>query len=275
MWCCSPFFASSAVVGSALYLCFGFILHAGNFESKNGEAPTEVSRDLKISKKPSPRSLVSRPAALVGSRYGTHEVRCITRNIFDPENWDYEVRGEFLPAEEFKNYSLVIIAYAQERPFTLEEHALVEQYLREGGRVLLINQAPKALADSSSPSSSRAFYGWFGMELRRNRSLTPEDADVAADPILKNVVEADGERSARPSWISASLGVINLAGGAESLISNSDGALVARRRLGEGIVYYLGSEAFRLRVQHSPHVKDSGSYITLIRNIILEARTAK
>jgi hypothetical protein len=206
-----------------------------------------------------------KPIALVGDSYGSHEVTSIIRNILDHEDWLFEQRGTFLPAEEFKNYSIVVIAHAQERPYTAQEHALIREYLENGGRVLLIQQAPKSLADDLSAG---AFFKWFGMKQSRIREIDPAEAVIANDKVLAGVIAAEG---ARPSWISGDQGVDKLADDIEVLIGAPDRALVARRKVGRGEVYFLGNELFRLRLPRSKHVADSDSYVTLVRNVLADA----
>lgn len=207
----------------------------------------------------------ARPLALVGGGYGTHEVTSIVRNILDQEDWVFESRGTFLPAGEFEKYALVVIASSQDRPYTAAEQEIIRQYLEQGGQLLLIQQAPRNMADAESAAAQSQ---WLGMSQQAIKAIDPEKAVVAQDPVLKGVVSPAGPR---PSWIGGSQGVVHLAEGVQALIGEGDRALVARRDVGKGRVYYLGSEVFRLRLANSPHRKDSESYLTLIRNILSEA----
>lgn len=200
------------------------------------------------------------PIALVGDSYGVHEVTSITRNILDHEDWVFEARGRFLPVEEFEKYALVVIATSQERPYTSKEHDAIKRYLEQGGRLLLIQQAPLHMADAVSAGAQ---YGWLGMN-QRSVKIPPEDAIIAKDPIL-------GEMTGRPSWIAYGQGVGNLAEDVAPLMGDGTNAIIARRDVGKGRVYYLGSEVFRLRAAKSPHLQDSDSYLAIIRNILAEA----
>ena len=204
----------------------------------------------------------SKPIALVGDGYGKHEVTSIIRNICDREDWVFEKKGGFLPVEDWGKYALVVIADAQERPFTAEEQSRIKQYLEEGGRLLLIQQAPRSLADAGSEDAQ---YEWLGMRQRAIKGVG--DAMILQDPVLAGVVG-----DTRPSWLAGTQGVANLADDVQVLIGSGSEALVARRDVGKGRVYYAGNELFRLRLPASPHVGDSGSYVKLLRNIIAEAK---
>lgn len=206
----------------------------------------------------------AKPVALVGSRYGSYEVRCIVRNIFDHEDWDFEEKGSFLPADEFKNYSLVILAHSQERSYTAEEQTTIREYLENGGHLLLIHRIPFAMADETS---QEAFADWLGMTFKRIK-LEPESVEIADDPLLKGVIDPDAPR---PSWIQGIQGMGRVSPDVEILIGSGEDGLVARRKVGKGWVVYLGSEVFRLRAAKSEHLEASDSYLTLIRNIIAAA----
>jgi len=206
--------------------------------------------------------LRDKPIALVGESYGRHDVRSIIRNILDREDWHFEERGGFLPPEEFSNYSVVVIAHSQERPFTSAENARVREYLQNGGNILLLNQAPRRMVDAESKDAGR---DWMGFEVDRIQPIDPGSANLANDRVLEGVVAPDG---ARPSWIGGLLGARDLEPDVEMLIGGETGTLALRRRVGDGTVYFLGSELFRLRLPSSPHQPDSDSYVRLIRNIL-------
>ena len=206
-----------------------------------------------------------RPIALVGDNYGRYDVTSISRNILEKEDWVYEDKGRFLPAAEFSKYSLVIIAQSQERPYNEEELNQIEAYLKAGGHLLLLNQAPRSMADETSELALRQF---LGMDTHKIQGVAPDDAEIAKSPLLLGVVSSEGPR---PSWIGGTHGATNLESDVEVLIGGNDSALVARRQVGKGWVCFLGSELFRLRAAGSSDREDSGSYVTLIRNIIATA----
>ncbi|MFV0338681.1 MAG: hypothetical protein ACK5LK_10630 [Chthoniobacterales bacterium] len=209
------------------------------------------------------RAVENKPIALVGASYGKYDTTSITRNILDASDWVFENRDGLLPVNEWSRYSLVIIAHSQKRPYTVEEQAQIEQYLKDGGRLLLLNQAPRSMADDES---AEAQYEWLGMKQRKILAHDPEEISLGNDAVLKGVA---GEK--RPSWLTGDQGVSELSADVEVLIGSGNTALVAKRVVGNGVVYYLGPELFRLRLPRSPYVADSDSYVRLIRNIISES----
>ena len=151
-----------------------------------------------------------RPIALVGDNYGRHDVSSISRNILEKEDWVYEDKGRFLPAEEFSKFSLVIIAQSQERPYNEEELNQIGAYLEAGGHLLLINQAPRSMADESSAQALRKL---LRMDTRKLQEMTPKDAEIAKSPLLQGVVNSAGPL---PSWIGGGHGATNLENGSGS-----------------------------------------------------------
>ncbi len=208
--------------------------------------------------------LPAKPLALVGDAYGKYDVVSITRNILDHADWVFESRGSFLPAEEFSRYALVVICHSQSRPYTEEEQGAIRRYLEQGGRLLLMHSAPKAMAGEESAA---ALHDWLGMKAGGIRSATITQA-ASEDPVMKGVLREDGSL---PTWSAGKQGVSSFEGDVEVLMGNEQVALAARRKVGKGMVYYLGSELFRLRLPKSVDRADSPHYIALIRNIIGEA----
>ena len=205
-----------------------------------------------------------KPVALVADSYGKHDVTSIIRTIFDYEDWHFENRGTFLPADEFSKYSLVIVSHAQSAPYSAEDHRRIEAYLNEGGRILLIGSAPKSMYEKETQRDARA---WIGFDIRRTRPEEAGAATLASDPLLEGVPVTPP-----PSWITEPLVATRLEGDATVLVGTPDSALIAKRNVGKGAVYFMGSQPFRLRAAKSPHQKDSASYIRVVRNIIAEAK---
>lgn len=205
-------------------------------------------------------TLKSRPVALVGDSYGRHEVTSLTRNIFDREDWVFEDRGTFLPAEEFSRYSLVVLCHSLARPYTRQEQEVIRTYLENGGRVLLLNQVGRTLSDAESEGACRE---WMGFTLRRGKALDPGLVRVADDPVVRGV--------GKPSWFAETLVATDLAPDAVNLIGEEGQALVVRRPLGKGEVWFAANEMFRMRLPQSPHVTDSDSYVGMLRSIIAQA----
>ncbi len=203
-----------------------------------------------------------KPLAVVGAEYGTHDVRSLVRNTLEHEDWVFAEAGRFLPAEEFSKYSLVFIAYATERPYTAQEHEQIADYIRKGGTVVLMHYAPRTIADEASRD---AFQQWFGMELATGKGLRRESAEITDDPEVASL-----PRSPAPSWVEDKVLATRFGEGVSALVGEQGMAKVARRSLGEGKVYFLGTQVFRIRSEKSDFFADSDSYLSLLRAIIAE-----
>lgn len=206
-----------------------------------------------------------KPIGLTGNSFGSYDVTSIIRNILDHEDWHFETRGRLMPVEDFADYSIVVIAHSQQQRYSLEEHAAVKRYLENGGRILLLSHAPRLLVDRETLPAAREWLGFDGQSIR---PIEPAEAIIADDPIFTGVI-VDG--APPPSWIAGSYGAINIEPDVEVLIGGDNRAMVLRRKVGDGVLYYLAHELFRLRPESSPHNDDSDAYVELIRNILAEA----
>ncbi len=218
------------------------------------------------------QTLPGKPVALVGASYGSYDRISIVRNIFDKSDWDYEDAGVYLPASEFENYSVVILAHSLEHPYSAEEQKLIRKFVEEGGTLLLLN---RVVAKLNEPRSEVVLEDWLGMTFGSGPELLPEMAQIMDDPVLEGVVEANGAVENRPSWISGKYGVRTISEGVDLLIGGDQMGIVVRKRAGKGVVYFLAHELFRLRAAASEHLEQSDSYVRLIHNILAEARPLK
>jgi hypothetical protein len=205
-------------------------------------------------------------ALVSGDGFGRTEVKVLAQKVFDQElpDVDYHLSGEFLPAEEFKNFNMVVLAGSNaERPYTPEESAMIDDYVQNGGRLLLIQQAPKNLRflEGGIDRDNAYLYG---------RSYFRRDGidcivNVPEDPLLEGVFE----ETDRPFWLNASVLLRNDAGNWIALLGHEDYLLAGYREVGAGRLYYLGHETFRILGQTGQeHEADVRSWVRLLKNFI-------
>ncbi len=210
---------------------------------------------------PTVASAESNTIALVGSRYGKIEAGVISRMLLAGEEAYLFETHESLPAEAFTNYPLVILTGDLEKPYTTEEHEKIATYLENGGHIILIQGAPKAVADATSQA---AFTQWSGIRRTIYTPNGPEAALLLPGAPLLHGVWAEGE--ATPAWATANMVADWEPEG--TLIGTAQGALAAHRHVGKGSVAYLGHHLFRLRKADHPAYADSGRWVALLRNFI-------
>lgn len=182
---------------------------------------------------------VDGPVGLVGDGYGRHEVAYLTKRVApEVEALLFEDCGTNLPAKEFTNFRMVVIAGLDDQTYSEEESQVVEDYVRKGGRLVLIQQAPKAFR-ATTGGGDENFNFLFGRS-----SFFRDGSDCTIyEPENPLLVGAFAE-VAHPFWLNASVMLKGLDW--ENLIGNNDDVLVGRLRMGEGEVYYMGHETFRL-----------------------------
>lgn len=196
---------------------------------------------------------------------GKTESRSIMNNMLDTEasSITIEVFEDGLPAADFSKYELVILAPTIEYAYSPEDCGVIEEFVLQGGRLLLIQQAPKKLRITEDNQDRVSDY-LFGRSYYYKDRISCMVLE-AEDRLLKGVLDANPE----PEWLTADVLLNNPE--FETLIGNDGRILVGRMKKGKGTVYYVGHELFRMQlVQRPERHADAGSWKTLLANIILD-----
>ena len=205
-----------------------------------------------------------KPVALVGGdAYGHSEVKALIEQVLRQlPDVVYEECGDFLEAESFSGYRLVVLAGENSsRAYTHEEARRIEEYLRQGGRILLIRQAPSLFPVLGEASDPKAYYP-FGktVYIQGGVESAVEQPDAK---ILAGALPGD----ARPFWLKGN--VLLRGQDWEPLIAADGSILVGQKELESGRVFYVGSELFRLRGQAGEHgAGDLEGWIAILKNIL-------
>jgi len=206
----------------------------------------------------------SQPIALVpGDGYGRSETKSLIQNVLNRElpEVDYEDCGEFLAPAEYSKYRMVVLAGPNsERPYTLEEVNQIEDYIRQGGNLLLINQSPKMfpIVENNDRDSSHLFGRSYYMRDNPTASVLQREAEI-----LQGAFEFGDE----PSWLQGN--VMVKSGDWDSFLGTDDYVLVGQKTLDKGRVYYMGSELFRLMGnQKKEGGTDVEGWVRILTNIL-------
>lgn len=198
-----------------------------------------------------------------GDGYGRTEVQSIIRNVLERElpQEVYEDCGEFLAPEDFSKYRLVVLAGPHsDRSYTSEEVGRIEDYIRQGGNLLLINQSPKMfpVVEDKDQDSSYLFGRSYYLRDNPTASVFQPDADMLQGAFVQG---------SNPSWLQ---GTVMLKGPEwESFVGKDDFILVGRRSLEKGRVYYLGSELFRLlQADKNNGTADAEGWVKILTNVL-------
>ena len=213
-----------------------------------------------------------KPVGLVsGTSYGRSEAKSVIKNVLKRELPDmaYEDCGAKLDPENFKNYRLVVICGSDDEAYTPEQTGVIDQYLDNGGKILLIAHAAKNLrvqTDSDKASSyllGRSFYARDGAACE---VLTPQH----------KLLEGVFQESPAPFWLNGS--VMLSSPDWECLIGATDKTkeiiLVGVRQIGSGKAYFVGSESFRMESQtksNSVPLEDFNAWVRLLKNILSDS----
>lgn len=207
---------------------------------------------------------VDAPVALVGEGYGWTEVQSITRHVLDaklPQVIHEAFQGRLDP-EEFNRFRAVVLAGSLETPYSPSESYQIEEWVRGGGTLVLIQQAPKNFFVDEAQSDRATSY-LFGRSyyLRENPLSTVFYPDAA-------MIEGAFDETPFPFWLSGSVMLrgpqwINIAG-------NGEFVLIGHLPLDKGSAFYLGHFLFRVQInarrQHLEHEADG--WVDILRNIL-------
>jgi hypothetical protein len=202
-------------------------------------------------------------ALVAGDGYGRSEVQSLIRHVLTTELPDvaYEECGAFLAPADFSKYRMVVLAgLNSERRYTVEETRQIENYIRQGGNLLLINQSAKMLpiVENSDRDGSYLFGRSYYLRDNPTASVLQRDADI-----LQGAFESGDQ----PSWLQGN--VMIKSSEWDSLIGLENHVLVGRKTLDQGRVIYMGSELFRLMGnQKKEGGTDVKGWVRILTNIL-------
>lgn len=215
-----------------------------------------------------------REIAFAGEGFGAAEVKSILVNVVGrvPDALQYVEFGSEIPVEEFQKFGVVVLATKVAAAYTAEQAQVMEAYVRQGGRVLLIHQAYRSIMEPGETEGMRGkgefphFESWLGKGRSYYVKAGLECAvNLPDDPLLAGVLK----KNPAPVWLNGHIFLRNPE--FENLIGMDDYILVGRKRVGSGTVYYLGSELFRMKLpQYKEKHADAVSWGQLIENILTD-----
>ncbi len=204
--------------------------------------------------------------AMAGQGYGHSEVKALGK-------WFMEVEASFPPmtveqlegkldAGRFADFKVVVVASLDKAEhYTPQECEKIEEWLKGGGKLVLVHQGPKAF--STDPAKDRDQSYLFGRSFYI-RNPTECSVVLPDSPMLKEVF-AKGER---PAWLR---GNIRISGDHwTNIVGDENGlCLIGTREVGSGKVYYLGNELFR--IEAGKKAEDIAAWKMVLRNVFSEA----
>lgn len=203
-----------------------------------------------------------RPIAVSGNSYGVHEIKILVNNaivISQSETYVYKnFQGE-LPLDELDQYGTLIIAHSLKAPLDAAAMKKLEKWVSSGGTLILMSHAPNMICGGPAGLVREKKLAWCGIE-----SIVSGGADDCRVLIPGN----DILRGIETSWTGTAAPLAVVAPPMQTIIGNGRLCLAGEAKIGNGRVFYLGPELFRMRTRKAPL---AGPYLELIRNVIRKA----
>ncbi len=176
------------------------------------------------------------PVALVGGGYGKYVRNSFIKKILLPMDVAYEDFGESMDFSRLDEFSLVIVAHGDEKLRESGDPApAFEQYVRGGGHVLLIANAPTMLLDTRDFSA----HPWIGAQGWVYHRDNPVASLLRPDHEWLQGLDATREYF----WLSASQ-LLTGPTTAEALIGSDDSVYLSVNEYGEGWTAFLARGPF-------------------------------
>lgn len=204
----------------------------------------------------------AKPVGFFGSGSGaTDASNIIQRVLMDPENlphYNFDNAGAWIEPADYRNFSVVIacrLGGAGSRPWSDDEIPVVEDYLRDGGILVLIGTAANTLGRGRNLNRIAHLIGAaYFADGTEGEILDP------GHPLLEGV-ELDAFTPSGGGSLTRLQGTVPLVGGPEK-------AAIAWTPVGEGGILFIGREFFRVR-QTSP--EEGAAIGRILRNVFKKA----
>jgi len=180
----------------------------------------------------------AKPVLLMGSGYSKHERAVIIKNILEPNEITFEDGDDFVSAELWGGYSLVIVTHGFPK---LDEREIgwIQDYVQNGGKLLITTTALSSLRDLKGNDRD-----WIGAE--GYHAVRGKEGDLFA------LVGEQG-KALIPDVETAKLvfGVLgnsapNKLTTGQAVITRNGDPIVFRNVYGKGEVWFVGFEYFRI-----------------------------
>jgi hypothetical protein len=177
---------------------------------------------------------VSKPILLMGTGYSEHERKALIKDLLEPNELTFEDGDEFTSAELWKSYSLVIVTHGLPA-LNEREIGWIQEYVKEGGRLLLTGPVLSSLRDVKA--ADRDWLGAEGYRVARGEEFVVTDEGKKLVPDAATAKAIFGPAN---SYAPARLTT------AQPLVSKGESVVLFRNTYGKGEVWFAGLEYFRI-----------------------------
>lgn len=178
---------------------------------------------------------------LAGSAYGRHETRLLVNQIAVSEEkvWRHSLAGDDIPLDRLPECSLLVVASSVQTPLAPGQMQRLQEWVGNGGNLLLIAQAARSLAPAEQ-------WRWAGFSQFRVISKGyPVTVVDPASPLLAGLALPTGELfSGTAAFVPEPALQVALGG--------PGNCMAGWTRVGRGQVFLLAQEYFRLVGRENP-----------------------
>lgn len=191
------------------------------------------------------------PVLMMGEGYGRYEMKAIKREVMDVLYTRSKLSETYVSAKEWPKHQLVIIANMTEGLASAEEQAAAADYLRQGGRLILMGTAMRSF-EKASPELMQLI-GGAGYSSKRDGKVQVNSQHP------ENLLASDENQKAVLSQIFGSGYTVTSMTGQAAVLVTVDGSPAAFiSQAGQGRVMFIGRELFRVRIEEKREKKKLG-----------------
>lgn len=205
----------------------------------------------------------NQPVGIFGSGSGANDAAHIGQHVLqdptdDTRHYAFENAGAWIDPTNFSNYSMVVacrLAGEGSRPWTREELPIIEDYLREGGILVLMGTAVNTLGRGRNLNRIQHLLGAGYFSDGSSGEI------LAPDHFLMEGVELD-----HFNWRAG--GSLTDLQGAVALVGEPEKASLTWTPIGKGGILFVGQEFFRVR---SRSQEESAALTRVLHNVLDKA----
>ncbi|WP_431777433.1 hypothetical protein [Ottowia caeni] len=179
----------------------------------------------------------AKPVLLIGNGYSRHERQVIIKNILEPKEVTFENGGDFVSAETWGKYSLVIVTHGFAK-INSEEIGWIRDYVRNGGRLIITSTALESLRNLQGGDRD-----WIGAIGYRTVPKSAKNFALVGD--LSQTFLPDSESAGSVFGLTSGSSPTSLTT-AEAVVTRDGAPIVFRNRYGRGELWFVGFEYFRV-----------------------------
>lgn len=191
------------------------------------------------------------PVLIIGEGYGRHEMKALKQEVLDFLYTRVKFSETFVSAKTWSAHQMVIIADMTDGLASQEEQAAVVDFLRQGGRLMLLGTAMRTF-DNATPELIQLIGG------HGYRSKSDGKIQVNTQHPDNLLAGDENQKKALGQIFGSAYTATSITGDAAVLASVDGSPAAFISQAGEGRVLFIGKELFRVRIEEKREKKEFG-----------------